>query len=201
MDPCTVSVVGMTRVGDVVRNATKRALRVLFGNYHYWKVFYIELPQPDVPLPRGVTVGRISAEALANVPDDELRERALFGGPGSRGFGLYFEDELAAIQWYWWGDRYLEERGGRSWKLGPTEAKSVGLYTLPEYRGQGYASLLKRYTAHEMSKEGFTRIYSRIWHSHRVSIAVSRNAGWRKAGSYIEVVPVGKRLILRVPYL
>lgn len=178
----------------------KRILHRILGDYQYWVIYCMDLPQPDIDLPEGVTVRPVDGVALSVQYDPGLRNRAAFDGSESQGFGLYVGEELVAIQWYWWGDRYWSEREGRSWILASDEAKSVGLYTVPEFRGRGYATLLKRFTAHEMGQRGFRRIYSRIWHSHRGSVAVSRNAGWRKVGSYIEVVPFGRRWQFRLPF-
>lgn len=178
----------------------KSVLRFALGRYQYWKIFFIDLPQPPVTLPAGVRIMPITAALLREAADEGLRDRAEFGGEGAEGFGLFLEDELVAVQWYWGRDRHWTERQGRSWPLGATELKSVGLYTLPAYRGRGYAKYLKLHTAHLISERGFTRIYSRIWHSHRSSIAVSERTGWRKAGSYIEIEPAGKRFDLRLPF-
>jgi len=177
----------------------KTVLHAALGDYHYWKVFYIDLPQPPVELPDGVTIRPVSAEELEDMPDEGMRDRAVFGGEGAQGFGLFVGGELAAVQWYWWGERYQAERKGRSWVLPPDAAKSLGLYTRPEYRGRGYAALLKRHTAHLMTQQGFKRLYSRIWHSHKDSIRVSRKIGWHVAGSYIEVCPFSKRIKIRLP--
>lgn len=178
----------------------KTVLRFALGRYQYWKVFYIDLPQPPVTLPDDVRIVPITAALLREATDEGMRERAEFGGEGAEGFGVFLQGELVAVQWYWRSDRHWAERQGRSWRLGPNELKSVGLYTLPAYRGRGYAKYLKAYTAHLMGERGFTRIYSRIWHSHRSSIAVSEKTGWRRAGSYIEIEPAGKRFELRLPF-
>ncbi|RLK51648.1 hypothetical protein DFR31_1593 [Alkalispirillum mobile] len=181
------------------RELLKRVLHTALGDYHYWKVFYIDLPQPPVDLPAEVSIRPIKPEELEDVPDQGMRERKVFGGNGAQGFGLFVDGELAAVQWYWWGERYQAERKGRSWVLPPDAAKSLGLYTRPEFRGRGYAPLLKRHTAHLMAQQGFTRLYSRIWHSHKSSIQVSRKTGWRVAGSYIEICPFSRRIKLRLP--
>ena len=185
---------------NMMRELLKKVLHVLLGDYHFWVVYSMDLPQAPGALPKGVTVQPVTRDILLQARDPGLRARASFDGSESAGFGLYVEGELAVVQWFWWGDRYWKEREGRSWILGSDEVKSLGLYTVPAFRGQGYATLLKRYTAHEMGMRGFTRVYSRIWHSHRHSIDVSRKAGWRKVGSYIEIVPFGRRIELRLPF-
>ena len=182
------------------RELFKRVLHATLGDYQYWKIFYIDLPQHPTELPDGISIRPIAAEELDAVPDIGMRDRKVFGGDGSLGFGLFVDEELVAVQWYWWGDRYQAERKGRSWVLPPGAAKSLGLYTRPEYRGCGYAALLKQHTAHVMAQRGFTRLYSRIWHSHKSSIRVSRKIGWRVAGSYIEICPLSRLIQLRLPF-
>lgn len=182
------------------RELFKRALHAALGDYQYWKVFCIDLPQPALELPEDVAIRPVTADELDAVPDSGMRDRGVFGGDGALGFGLFVADELVAVQWYWWGERYQAERDGRSWVLPPDAAKSLGLYTRPEYRGQGHAMVLKQHTAHLMGQRGFARLYSRIWHSHKSSIRVSRKIGWRVVGSYVEVSPFSRRIQLRLPF-
>lgn len=189
-----------TEIPVLMKEKVKRVLHATLGDYQYWVVFSIDLPQEAVEIPKYINIKHIDAEILSKETDEGLQKRVGFDGPESQGFGLYVSGRLAAIQWYWWGERYWSERNGRSWRLAGDEVKSVGLYTVPEYRGQGYATLLKRATANEMARRGFRRIYSRIWHSHKHSIAVSRKAGWSKVGSYVEVVPFGRRIEFRLPF-
>ncbi len=177
----------------------KRMLHLLLGDYQYWKVYAIDLPQPQVMLPAGVTVRALGPAAEYDCADEELLSRMDSGGQEALGYGLFVGKELVAVQWYWWGARYEDERKGRSWRLPPGTAKSTGLYTVPRCRGKGYAAVLKQQSAFLMSERGFTRLYSRIWHSHTSSIRVSEKAGWRKVGSYIEVCPFAKLIQLRIP--
>lgn len=179
---------------------SKKLLHGLFGDYRFWGVYRLNPPKESITLPEGLSVNSIDESVLAQGTDPGFQERAGFGGSQAEGFGLHVKGQFAAIQWYWWGDRYWAERDGRTWILADDEVKSVGLYTVPEYRGQGFATMLKRYTAHEMGRRGFRRIYCRIWHSHKYSIAVSRKAGWHKVGSYIEIVPFGRRMEFRLPF-
>jgi hypothetical protein len=176
----------------------KQLLRQLLGEYQYWKVFRIKLPQPAVPLPPGITVRPLDSMDLQSSSDVELRSRTEFGGEGAQGYALYVGTELAAMQWFWWGARYDNERQGRSWRLPSKAAKSVGLFTVPRFRGKGYAAILKMQTAHLMSEKGFDSLYSRIWHSHYESIRVSEKAGWQRVGAYIEVCPFGRRFEFRM---
>lgn len=175
----------------------KHWLRRLFGDYGYYRIFTISLPVPPVTLPDGVSVRPLTKEELSASGDSELRARAWFGGPDAQGYGLYEGDRLVALQWYWWGERYRRQRN--SWPLGPNDAKSVELYTVPECRGKGYAVLLKAYSAALMAKQGFRRLYSRIWHNNWPSIRVSEKSGWRQIGRYIEIFPFGLKIKIRLP--
>lgn len=176
----------------------KRLVRSLVGDYGVYRIFAVDLPQPVTPLPAGITIRAIDAGVLERSDDPEMRARAWYGGAEAQGFGLYAGDDLAAIQWYWWGERYRTRRN--SWPLGPGAAKSVELYTKPEYRGRGYAALLKLHSGQAMGLLGFTRLFSRIWYSNKPSIRVSEKTGWRRVGTYIELFPLGRKVSIRLPF-
>lgn len=182
----------------MLRTIQKKILHAVLGDYQYWKVFAIDLPRPAAPLPDNCGVRQITCSELSEATDPELKKRAAFDGPEAIGFGLFFFDQLACVQWYWWGARYQTERAGRSWELPSGAAKSVGLYTVPLYRGRGFAILLKQTSANLMYEKGFVRLYSRIWHSHIDSIRVSKKAGWTQIGSYVEICPLGYRFCFRL---
>lgn len=176
----------------------KRLVRSLVGDYGIYRIFAVDLPQPVAPLPPGITIRPIDAGDLERSEDPELRGRAWYGGEEAQGFGLYAGDELAAIQWYWWGERYRIRRN--SWPLGDGSAKSVELYTKPEFRGRGFAALLKLHTGQAMAERGFHRLFSRIWYSNRPSIRVSEKTGWRRVGTYVELYPLGRKVSIRLPF-
>lgn len=177
----------------------KRILHAVLGNYQYWKVYAISLPVPAPELPPGVTIVWLTDALLARIPPDAPVHAEDYLGEEALGFALLVNGEMAAIQGVWWGDRYLRERKGRSWRLPPGTVKTHGLYTVEKFRGRGLASLLKQYTNHELSNCEFNRVYCRIWHSHKGSIRVSRNAGMKLVGAYIEICPFGKRMAVRLP--
>lgn len=178
----------------------KRVAAACFGDYHFWAVWSFDLPGPPVTLPPGVEVRPLDASSFAGVEDPEMAKRADFAGECAQGYGLYADGRLSSVQWYWWGARYEKERRGRSWPLPPGSAKSVGFYTLPEQRGKGHAALLKQYSANLMHEKGFTKLYSRIWHSHRSSIRVSEKAGWKRVGFYVEFTLLKKRFCYSIPF-
>lgn len=179
----------------------KRILHWMFGDYHFWKVFVLDLPVSPQSLPPGITIRPIDPDDFDTKGDVGVAERMASAGENSQGLALYVNDDLAAVQWCWWGPRYEAERGGRSWRIPPDAAKSVAWYTLPHHRGRGYMALLSREMAALMWQRGFTRLYTRIWHSHHSSIRASRKAGWKPVGSYIELEIGGKRLQFQLSWL
>ncbi len=178
----------------------KYALHALFGDYQYWKVYSIGLPQSPATLPQDVRVLEIQPGTPVATSDPALARRLSYGGEEAHGFGLFTNNELATVLWYWWGDRYQRARRGRSWTLPDGAAKLVGLYTAPEFRGLGYALILQRQSAHIMGLRGFTRLYARIWHSNSSSIRVFEKAGWQCVGSYVELCPLSTRIQFRLPF-
>lgn len=183
----------------MIRESVKRPLRGLFGDYQYWKVYSVDLPYPRPELPEGIQIREVSAQDLEGITAKGFYA-GNYLGEGALGFGLFVERELAALQGVWWGERYVRERNGRSWRIPQHAAKTNSLYTFEPYRGRGYAGLLKRYVLAELGNRGFTKVYARIWHSHKNSIHVSTKAGLRLVGVYIEVCPFGKRIELRIPF-
>jgi len=184
----------MKKLLEITREGLKKLLHVLLGDYHYWKVLTISPTVEPVALPADVKVVALDRVMLEAVADPGVQNRLFHEGGASQAFGLYVGDELAAVLWFWWGDRYVEGRGGRSWPLPEGAAKLVGLYTLPEFRGQGYALILQSVAIGAMFDRGFSAIMCRVWHSHKSSLRVFEKGGWKALGSYIELCPLGRRL-------
>ncbi|OOG24900.1 GNAT family N-acetyltransferase [Thioalkalivibrio denitrificans] len=182
------------------RGVLKWFLHTSLGDYQYWKVYSVDLPYPYPELPAGVAIREVSPEDLAALVSDERIYGEDYWGDEALGFGLFVNGELASLQGVWWGERYMRERQGRSWRIPDGAVKTHNLHTISAYRGRGYASLLKRYVLAELGERGFRKVYARIWHSHTNSIRVSRRAGMRLVGAYIEVCPFGKRIELRIPF-
>jgi len=188
----------MKKLLESVREGCKKLLHVLFGDYHYWKVLTVSPPLKPVVLPDDVTIIPVDRGMLEAVVDPGVQDRLFHEGGASQGFGLYVGDRLAAVLWFWWGARYEEGRAGRSWPLPEGAAKLVGLYTLPEFRGRGYALMLQSAAIGEMFDRGFSAILCRVWHSHRSSLRVFEKGGWKALGSYVELCPLGRRFRLRL---
>ena len=176
----------------------KRFLKRLLGDYQYWKVYATSLPATHFELPIGITIEDISLKylqkfSLANIDQDS------YLGSGATGFVLLVHGEPAALLGVWWPERYQQEREERSWRIPENAVKTHGLVCLPRFRGKGYAAMLKKATHQILFDRGVKKVYCRMWHSHRDSINVSRKAGMKLVGLYIEICPLATRLELRIP--
>jgi GNAT superfamily N-acetyltransferase len=119
-----------------------------------------------------------------------MKELAKFAGEGAYGFGARVNGELAAVCWYWVGDRY---KARNYWPLKPHEAKLVQITTLAPFRGRGIATQLIDYATMRMRQHGFVRFYARIWHSNKASIVAFTRAGWIHAATVCDIFPFGTK--------
>jgi len=127
----------------------------------------------------------VTAEDVAVSSDASIRDCDWYGGSDSLGFAIRdATGRMACLQWYWFGSRY---QSASFWPLSPTEAVSMQLLTLPEYRNRGLATALKRLSARSMTDRGFTALYSRIWWTNEPSLRVSAKAGWQMVGTLLRL--------------
>lgn len=180
---------------DLLRSCAKQVARSLLGDYKIYRIYELDLAGMGdidfiIPAERGYKCREVSKKDVLAAADEGVRERAFYGGDGALAFAVCWQGEIVCLQWYWFGDRYLQRN---FWPLKEREAKSIDLYTVPSHRGQGLATMLKVYAAGEMRKKGFRSLYSRIWHSHVASCRVSEKAGWRNMALVLEFHPLGIR--------
>jgi len=182
----------------VMRLVPDALVHAALGEYGLYFVYSLDLTTAAPVDDDRYTLRTVGRQDLACANDTGMRDQAWYDGDGAYGFGLYDGTELLAVQWFWYGVRYASRN---FWPLNEREAKSVQLYTVPYARGRGLATLLKRRSALVMRDLGYVRLYSRIWHSHLSSIAVSERAGWRRIALVAELQPFGlgrpRRVILR----
>jgi len=170
------------------RAALAGARRLGFG-YECYRVLRLPLSaaaqQPSPELERGCSFKEVTAEDVAVSSDASIRDCDWYGGPDSLGFAIRdATGRMACLQWYWFGSRY---QSASFWPLSPTEAVSMQLLTLPEYRNRGLATALKRLSARSMTDRGFTALYSRIWWTNEPSLRVSAKAGWQMVGTLLRL--------------
>lgn len=137
--------------------------------------------------------GVLDEEELA----PELAETRGYGGAEAIGFGLREGSELAAVCWYWWGDRY-RRRG--FWPLADREAKMVQITTAKAFRGKGLATRLIAASAEVMGELGYSCLYARIWPSNYPSIRAFEKSGWRYHAFVAKLYPFGSRRGLRLAW-
>lgn len=123
----------------------------------------------------------------------EIRALARYAGSDSKCFVCERGNDIAAASWFWYGDTYLRRN---FWPLTYGEAKLIQITTAVQFRNRCIATTLIRYACDEMFKAGFTRLYARVWHSHRASLNVFAKVGWREVALVITMQAFGKSLRL-----
>ncbi|MEX2648469.1 MAG: GNAT family N-acetyltransferase [Alphaproteobacteria bacterium] len=168
--------------------------RYLFGDFGLYRVFSFDLdrsaPPPVEPGAKGWRFAEVTGEEVERAKAPEISREAWYGGADSRGFAIFVEGQIVALQWFWFGERYKNDYG--FWPLREDEAESRQLVTVPAMRGKGLATALKALSAHAMRERGFTRLISRVWHNNHASIAVNHKDGWREIAIVIEVRPLNR---------
>lgn len=165
-------------------------LRRLLRDYSLYRIYAWESDRvASAPgLKAGIRVDRVaSLGPLRDAADPELRALTQYAGEEAFGFGVWADDTLAGVCWYWTGERY---RTRNFWPLQEGEAKLVQIVTGAGFRRQGLAALLVERSSSEMAALGFRRLFARVWHSNRASIRTFERAGWRYVAFVAEVQPL-----------
>jgi ribosomal protein S18 acetylase RimI-like enzyme len=180
-------------------DAVKPLARALAGDYGIYRVFALDLqtflrdPRDDVRR-AGFRAAPVADEDVAAAPAPVIRESACYGGAGAQAFAILRDDEIVAVEWYWFGS---DRQHVAFWPLLDSEAESAYIATAPELRGQGLAQWVKEYSALEMRERGFRRAYGKIWHSHHASIRANQKSGFREIALVVDLYPFGGRRRVR----
>lgn len=173
--------------------------RRLFGRYSLYRVY--SLPLGTVcdceccPARLEVKPVQDWAQLLLS-QSPEVRELVGYRAEEAYCLGAWIAGELVAAAVVWYGDTYARRRG--FWPLSPGEAKLVQITTDERHRGRGIAPELLKQTARHMRMLGYEKLYARVWHSNRSSIAAFRKAGWVCVAFVVEIHPVGSRRPVRI---
>lgn len=156
-------------------------------DYRCFRVMRLALDRasPVPALPDGLRLAEVDERTVAESGDEEIRESAWYGGRDASGYALLRTSRIVCLQWLWFGERL---RRAGFWRFADGDAVSMHLVTVPDERGRGYATLIKRLTAGRMRERGFGALYSRIWWTNAPSLRVSEKAGWHRAGTTLSVV-------------
>jgi RimJ/RimL family protein N-acetyltransferase len=176
-----------------VAGALLRQARHAGFGYRCFHVMRLPLdPQtaPEAAPPQGFAFLGVDPHGVEASSDEAIRDTAWYGGPGGEGFALARDGRIVCLQWIWHGQRL--ERAG-FWPFGQQDAVSMHLVTVPDARGHGLATDLKRLTAARMRERGFASLYSRIWWTNEPSLRVSEKAGWTRVGTTLSVTVPWRR--------
>ncbi len=167
-----------------MKDLLKQAARVLLGEY---SLYWVYRCGDGAPAPGGAEVKAVQGGDVRHCPDPTIAEQAGYAGDGSEAFGAWHDGALAAVCFYWHGERY-RPRG--FWPLGATEAKLVQIVTAPAARGRGLATALIVGSHRLMAERGWTALYARVWHSNLPSRAAFEKAGWHRVAFVAELDPL-----------
>lgn len=173
---------------DSLKGLVKKLARLLLGEYSPYYIYCLACDRiaasqaPDHEL----SVRSIDDSILASTESAVMREQADYFGAESLGFGCFLEDRLVGLCFYWYGDRYRQRN---FWPLQDGEAKLVQIIVLPEARGRGVATMLIDRSAVEVARQGFRKLYARIWHSNVPSLRAFERAGWQRIALVVEINP------------
>lgn len=181
----------------------RKLARALLGEYALFRIYEspVEVSPAVTPAaPPGITLRPIDRDDVVASADEAIRVHDWYLGSGALGFGCFDGDRLVGVCFYWYGERYSLKG---FWPLGVDGAKLMQVFTLPETRGRGIATMLIRHASGEVAARGFRRQYARIWHSNLPSLTAFERAGWEWVATVLQVYPFGssqpRRLIFHRP--
>lgn len=163
--------------------------RRLLADYSLYRIYEFPLEACTPPPTSHYRFIDISnGQALTASGDPCLRELSEYAGRDAHGFALCLHGEIAAACWFWSRERYQERA---FWPIKSNEAKLVQITTNSQLRGRGFASALLAFASFQMKQLGYKRLFARVWHSNRASIATFSKAGWKEIAFVLELRPWG----------
>ena len=156
----------------------KSLIKRILPKFELYRVYQCQLSQPPVSEIQGCQAVRLSADADYST-QALFKDNAHYDRPNSYGFGLLKERELVAVQWYWHGEQSHQLDW---WPLPEKAIMAMHIQVTKKHQGQGLGTTLKCYALNELSKLGFTNVYSRVWHNNKASMSVNRKLGAKQVG-------------------
>lgn len=184
-----------------MKNLIKWILRILFKDYQFNRIYFIDLPTSDAQIHDqmlGVETIKVveSQEQFAFAPDQRIRDHAWYLDKHANVYGVYTGDELVCVCSFWSaGHPNIRSRFST---LKGNEAVMVDLLTAPECRGKGYALAITRFAENDLFLKGYQRLWTWVWHSNTPSIRVFNKAGWNCSHFLLEFQPYGMKNYLRL---
>ncbi len=180
-----------------MKELAKKLIRMLCGDYSIYYIY--SRSQEDLPATSEKTttfsVKGIDAIAIKSSSDLLIRKQVGYTGADTHAYACFDDDRIVGVCFYWFGNRYLERN---FWSLADKEAKLVQIISLPDMRGRGVATLLVSSSFQDMMRQGFHRVYARIWHSNIPSLRAFERAGWARIALVFEINPLRQKNPIRV---
>ncbi len=182
-----------------MKKLIKRLAALILGDYSAFHIYSKSASADMAPVlaPDGFQVATIEKMQVESSGDELIREQAWYHGAGTHAYACLLGSRIVGLCYFWHGERY---RTRNYWPLADGEAKLVQLVTVPELRGRGIASKLIARASEDMAKQGFHRLYARVWHSNAPSSSAFVRAGWRRVATIIEVYPFRSRTRRRITF-
>jgi RimJ/RimL family protein N-acetyltransferase len=177
----------------------KKLARLLFGPY---AIYHIHSCSPQCGPEAAPDSARfhfveLEKSLIESSSDRLIREQLAYHGSEVHSYGCLDGSEIVAVCYFWHGTAYAKRN---FWPLAEREAKLVQIVTKPQMRGRGIASGLILFGSEEMFRQGFTRLYARIWHSNASSLKSFEKAGWIRVATVIEVFPLQAKRAWRITF-
>lgn len=182
-----------------MHSLTKKAARLLFGEYSAYHIYAFSagncraLARHDTNF-RFASLERAQVEASA---DPSIAEHSTYHGTETHAYACFEDARIVGVCYFWYGAQY---RKRNFWPLGDSEAKLVQVFTVADRRDRGIATHLIAYAADDMLRQGFDRLYARIWHSNKASLKSFQHAGWGRIATVIEIYPLRRKVPYRLTF-
>lgn len=166
---------------EVILKVLKLNLRRVLRDFEIYNIFCcfssfdFQLSSPELV--------EINASICEESPYLEIQNLSSYDGLDAKGYGILVDGILVCGCWYWYGERYIKDRG--FWPLKDKEAKLVQITTAENARGQAFAKKLIFASSQAMNAEGFQCLFARIWWHHVSSERAFVAAGWRRIATVI----------------
>lgn len=180
------------------KEIVKKAARALLGEYSAYQIYSQSRKDPLSARPTTTapfSVVPVDEFAITSSLDALIRDQVGYAGLESKAYACFDRDRMVAVCFYWHGNRYLTRN---FWPLVGGEAKLVQIVALPDMRGRGIATMLIAASCHDMMRQGFNRVYARIWHSNVPSIRAFERAGWQRIALILEINPFRQARSIRI---
>jgi len=180
---------GRVKNSDVTKTwrVFKSIAALLLGRYRINRICGLTWASRPLPLPRDVIMREIDDLASMDGVSPLFRERSWYRGNDAHGFGLFQNEELVCLCWFWGSRRFNDSL---LWTLRENEAFLMDLLTAPEFRGRNFAPLLISLASKEMQRLGHSALYSSVWYTNRASLRAFEKAGWRQICVVAEINPL-----------